>query len=78
MVDKSAFGFDQQDVERWDARQTGQALQPILAKIGRMNRTSGNIEQIRAQLENDPDALAGLAHLREVMRESNAGGTGAR
>jgi hypothetical protein len=68
MVDKSAFGFDEADVDRWDARQTGQALQPILAKIGRLNRTGGNIEQLTQQLEGDPDALTGLAHLNEMMR----------
>jgi hypothetical protein len=41
MVDqgKGAF-FDQEQVDKWDARETGQALKPILAKIGRMNRTA--------------------------------------
>lgn len=68
MVDKSAFGFDQSDVDRWDAQQTGEALRPILAKVGNMNRTGGNGDQIRTQLESDPDALAGLAHLSELMR----------
>jgi hypothetical protein len=67
-MDKSAFGFDQEDVDRWDARQTGQALKPILAKIGRMNRTGGNIEQLTQQLEGDSDAIIGLAHLSEMMR----------
>jgi hypothetical protein len=68
MVDKSAFGFDQTDVDRWDARQTGQALQPILAKVGRLNRTDGNSDQIREAIMDDPDAISGLAHLSELMR----------
>lgn len=70
MVDqgKGAF-FDQEQVDNWDARQTGQALKPILAKIGRMNRTNGNADQIAVQLVGDPDALSGLAHLQELVRE---------
>jgi hypothetical protein len=64
---KSAF-FDQDQVDKWDARETGQALRPILAKIGRLNRTEGNLEQIRSQLEGDPDVTIGLSHLTELMR----------
>lgn len=69
MVDtKSAFGFDTQDVERWDARETGQALTPILAKVGRLNHTEGNAEQLVQAIEADPEAVAGIAHLNELMR----------
>jgi hypothetical protein len=67
--EKSAF-FDQETVDKWDARETGQALKPILAKIGRMNRTNGNADQITQQLVGDPDALSGLEHLREKVREA--------
>jgi hypothetical protein len=64
---KSAF-FDQATVDQWDARETGQAARAVLAKIGRMNRTNGNTEQIRTALEGDPDAINGLEHLRELLR----------
>lgn len=74
MVDKSAFGFDQNDVDRWDARQTGQALRPILAKIGRMNRTDAtDIEMLRTQLQDDPDALSGLDHLSSIVKQPAGG-----
>lgn len=69
MVDqgKGAF-FDQEQVDKWDARETGQALKPILAKVGRMNRTGGNADQIISQIVGDPDALSGLEHLQELTR----------
>jgi hypothetical protein len=47
-------------------------LKPILAKIGRMNRTGGNADQIRSQLVGDPDALSGLEHLRELVRDATS------
>lgn len=70
MVDqpKGAF-FDQKQVDNWDARETGQALRAVLGKIGKMSRTGGNDDQIRNELTNDPDALAGLEHIKSVLRE---------
>lgn len=74
MVDqRSAFGFDQAQVDKWDARETGAALQQLLAKIGKMSRTTGNDEQIRAQLVNDPDAISGLEHIKSLVREPAGG-----
>jgi hypothetical protein len=68
--DRSAFsGFDETDVGKWDARQTGQALKQVLAKVGTLNRNAGNSEQIREALGNDPDVLSGLEHIKELMRE---------
>lgn len=70
---KSAF-FSQDQVDKWDARETGQALRPILAKIGKMNRDNADVGQIRDQLGQDPDALAGLTHLREVIGTGSSSG----
>lgn len=66
---KGAF-FDQEQVDKWDARELGQALRPVLARIGKLSRTGGNVDQIRSQLEGDPDALIGLDHLKDAMRST--------
>lgn len=72
---KSAFGFDQTVVDKWDARETGVALGQLLGRIGKMSRTSGNIEQIRDAIVSDPDALAGLEHVKTALRETAPGGS---
>lgn len=76
MTDKSAFGFDLDRIDNWDARETGQALKTVLAKAGKLTRTTGNDDQIRGAIGNDPDALSGLEHLREVMRSPVGAGSG--
>lgn len=70
MVDKGIFGFDEQDVARWTPRQTGHALRPILAKIAQLSKSGAEAQEIRSHIESDKDALVGLAHLNELMRET--------
>lgn len=69
----SAFGFDQAAVDKWDAREAGQALRQVLARVGKLSRTTGNDEQIREQLINEPDAIAGLEHVKTMLREPASG-----
>lgn len=69
----SAFGFDQANVDKWDARETGQALKAVLGKIGKMSRTTGNSDQLREALVNDPDAISGLEHIKSLVREPAGG-----
>lgn len=66
---RSAFGFDQSAVDKWDARETGHALGQILARVGKLSRTTGNDDEIRKAVSADSDAIVGLEHVKTMLRE---------